>query len=88
MGVNHCRYQLRLSPRNKNNTNRTNQINRVMGTYKVKKIGKEFTEEQLANLYFEHHPDAETVLTTELERWAKSFFESDLIKVYEVELVY
>ena len=46
------------------------------------------TEEQLANLYFEHHPEVDAVTTLCLLSWAKTHFKSDLMKVYEAELVY
>ena len=59
-----------------------------MGTYRIKTMGVYFTEEQLANLYFEHHPEVDAVTTLCLLSWAKTHFKSDLMKVYEAELVY
>ena len=57
-----------------------------MGTYLIKSF--EVTEKDLADLFLAMHPDRDAVLTTELMRWARSYFKTDLVMIHEAELVY
>lgn len=57
-----------------------------MGTYRIKEF--EVTEKELADIYFALHPEINAVMTEELLKWADAYFNGEIYKVKEVELVY
>jgi len=54
-----------------------------MGIYIIKQ--KQYTEAELANLYFAKHPKRDAAVTSTIEKWAQSFFKSDIKKVATVQ---
>ena len=57
-----------------------------MGTYRIKEF--EVTEKELADIYFALHPETNAVMTEELLKWADAYFNGEIYKVKEVEMVY
>ena len=57
-----------------------------MGTYRIKEF--EVTEKELADIYFALHPEQNAVMTEELLKWAGAYFNGEMYKVKEVEMVF
>ena len=57
-----------------------------MGTYRIKEF--EVTEKELADIYNTLHPETNAVMTEELLKWADAYFNGEMYKVKEVEMVF